>query len=105
MAAVPVYNFSELSGDGVEQLGQYEDILTAAHDKGIVNYPPSNANETYDVQSQRIRLQTFSSRLHLLGYLRHKISPKKNRQTTRRYQSCRFTISSRCQPQTRFLGR
>jgi hypothetical protein len=77
MAAVPVYNFSELSGDGVEQLGQYEDILTAAHDKGIVNYPPSNANETYDVQSQRIRLQTVSSRLHLLGYLRHKISPRR----------------------------
>lgn len=77
MATVPVYNFSELSGDGVEQLGQYEDILTAAHAKGIVNYPPANATETYDMQSQRIRLQTFSSRLHLLGYLRHKISPRK----------------------------
>jgi hypothetical protein len=77
MADVPIYNFSQLSGDGVAQLGQYEDILTDAHAKGIVNYPPANASETYDIESQRIRLQTFSSRLHLLGYLRHKISPKK----------------------------
>lgn len=67
---------TDLSGSYINQLGQFENILDTANKKGIINNTPDNTAETYDIESQRIRLQTIASRLWLLGYLPRKISHK-----------------------------
>ena len=79
MAKLPAYNNlpEELTGDYSKQLGQFDDILIEANKKGVINNPPTSDEETYDIEKQRIRLQTVASRLYLLGYLRNKISPRR----------------------------
>lgn len=67
---------TDLSGSYINQLGQFENILDKANKKGIINNTPDNTTETYDIDSQRIRLQTIASRLWLLGYLPRKIAHK-----------------------------
>ncbi len=79
MDVLPAYHMPDVneSGTFTDQLGQFEDILEDAQKKGIVNVPPSNKEETYNIESQRIRLQTVASRLFLLGYLPRKIRPRR----------------------------
>ncbi len=72
--SLPDYSLPDLSGSYINQLGQFENILEEANNIGIVNNTPGDANETYNVEDQRIRLQTITSRLWLLGYLPRKIS-------------------------------
>jgi hypothetical protein len=73
---LPNYNHTALAGDKINQLGQFDDILEDARQKGIINDVPSNESETFNYKTQQIRLQTIASRLYLLGYLKKKI-PKK----------------------------
>ena len=68
---------TDLSGSYINQLGQFENILDKANKKEKINNTPDNTTETYDIDSQRIRLQTIASRLWLLGYLPRKIAHKK----------------------------
>ncbi len=75
-SSLPEYPLTDLSGSYINQLGQFEDILEEANKKGLINNPPSDEEETYNFESQRIRIQTIASRLWLLGYLRRKISAK-----------------------------
>lgn len=72
---LPEYNLPELSGGPVNQLRQFDDILEKARDKGVVSDTPLNEEETYDLEKQRIRIQTIASRLWLLGYLPRKYKP------------------------------
>ncbi len=73
---MPAYNINDLSGSYIDQLGQFERIVLEANKNGIINNPPNNEVETYDLSSQRIRIQTIATRLWLLGYLPRRISPK-----------------------------
>ena len=75
-SSLPNFSISDLKGSHINQLGQFEEILEQANKKGIINNPPDNEEETYDINSQRIRIQTIASRLWLLGYLPRKISCK-----------------------------
>ena len=75
--ALPKYTPAALSGSAIDQIGQFEDILLEAGKEGVINDPPNSEAETYNIESQRIRLQTIAERLYLLGYLRNKIKPNK----------------------------
>ena len=75
--SLPDYTHGVLSGPTINQLGQFEKILEDAKGEGVINTPPDNETETYDYNSQRIRIQTIASRLWLLGYLPRKIRPEK----------------------------
>ncbi|WCL80889.1 hypothetical protein PPO43_13015 [Saprospira sp. CCB-QB6] len=68
---------ADFSGDKLEQLGQFEDLLQAAAKKGIVDAPDFDPSKTNNSQDQYIRLKTAANRLWLLGYLK----TKKLRQT------------------------
>ena len=74
---LPKYTLPKFSESPIDQIGQFEDILTEAGKNGVINVPPSSADETYNIESQRVRLQTIAERLYLLGYLRNKIKPNK----------------------------
>lgn len=73
--ALPVYNFPEVEGTPSQQLGMFESIFETAKVKGVVSATPQSDEETYQVQSQQVRIQTVASRLWLLGYLPEKIHP------------------------------
>ena len=75
--SLPKYTFGNLSGSHLNQLGQFERILNEASNKGIIARTPSNKDETYDINSQKVRLQTIATRLWLLGYLPRKINKRK----------------------------
>jgi len=77
MSGFPAYTLPEVSGSEVHQLGQFEDILEGVKKQGFVNSVPENKTEAFDVQNQKIRLQTIASRLYLLGYLRRRIKPRR----------------------------
>ncbi len=77
MARLPKYTLGDVSGAPVEQLGKFEIILDEASINGLVDNSPENASETYNMEMQRVRLQTIATRLYLLGYLRRKISPRR----------------------------
>jgi len=77
MNGLPDYNISDVSGSRIDELGHFEDIMEEANRKGLINKVPENEAETYDIKSQKIRLQTIATRLYLLGYLRNKIRPKR----------------------------
>jgi len=72
---MPDYTPGELSGGIPDQFEQFNKIIDEARRNGIINSPPGSDEETYDLQSQRIRIQTIASRLWLLGYLQRKIGP------------------------------
>jgi len=74
---LPKYTLPKFSESPIDQIGQFEDILREAGNKGVINVPPNSDAETYNIESQRIRLQTIAERLYLLGYLRNKIKPNK----------------------------
>ena len=74
---LPNYNHAALTGDKINQLGQFDDVLEDARLKGVINDVPKNTLETFDYKTQQIRLQTIASRLYLLGYLKKKIPNKK----------------------------
>ena len=65
------------SGSLVEPWGQFEDIVENAGNDWMIGIPPVNKKETYDIDSQRIRIQTIASRLWLLGYLPKKIHSRR----------------------------
>jgi len=73
---MPDYTPGELSGGIPDQFEQFNKIIDEARRNGIINSPPGSDEETYDLQSQRIRIQTIASRLWLLGYLQRKIGPR-----------------------------
>ncbi|MFB6342642.1 peptidoglycan-binding protein [Saccharicrinis sp. FJH62] len=73
---LPPYNHDALPDDPVDRLGAFEAILNDASKNGLVNDVPSNEEETYTLESQRIRLKTIASRLYLLGYLKRKVKAK-----------------------------
>ena len=79
MDILPAYNVSEVntSDSYIDQLGQFENILGEAEHKGIIHVVPSSEEETYNIENQRIRLQTVATRLFLLGYLPRRISPRR----------------------------
>ncbi len=77
MSDFPPYDLPDISGNSIDQLGQFEDILLKADKNGLVNSVPENEKETYDLEKQRIRLQTAATRLYLLGYLKRKIDSNK----------------------------
>ncbi len=72
----PKYNHTDLPEDPVNQYVYFEDILSDASKHGLVNEVPLNEEDTYKLESQRIRLQTIATRLYLLGYIKRKITPK-----------------------------
>lgn len=74
---LPPYDLADLSGTPIDQLDQFDNILNEAQRKGVVSYSPENEQETYNLTSQRIRIQTISSRLWLLGYLPRKIKSER----------------------------
>ncbi|NCB09898.1 MAG: hypothetical protein EOM73_17295, partial [Bacteroidia bacterium] len=65
------------SGSLVEPWGQFEDIVENAGNDWMIGNPPANKKETYDIDSQQIRIQTIASRLWLLGYLPKKIHSRR----------------------------
>jgi hypothetical protein len=73
MPNLPEFTQTELPDSYIDPLGQFEDILENAKSNGIINNPPVDEEETYNINSQRIRIQTIASRLWLLGYLPKKI--------------------------------
>ena len=75
--SLPDYGFAEPTGSPVDQLGKFEDILLAGKERGVVSSTPNSRAETYQIDKQRVRLQTVASRLWLLGYLPSKIPPEK----------------------------
>ena len=85
--SLPEYTPADLRGNAVDQLGQFDKILDEAKAKGIVHSSPNNERETYDVESQRIRIQTMASRLFLLGYLADKIEPEDIEENLERIKS------------------
>ncbi len=72
---LPVYDFPEIEGSPSQQLGMFENIFETAKVNGVVSTTPESDDETYEVKSQQVRIQTVASRLWLLGYLPKKISP------------------------------
>lgn len=77
MSGFPPYNYSEVSGTEIVQLGKFETILQGVEANGFVNKVPQNKSEAFEMQHQKIRIQTIASRLYLLGYLRRKFNPKR----------------------------
>ena len=71
---LPEYDLPGLSGNPVDQLGQFDTIVEQAIDKGVINDVPTSEQETFNYKKQQLRLQTIASRLHLLGYIRRKIA-------------------------------
>lgn len=65
-----------LSGGRINQFGQFEEMLEQVRSLGLVSDVPADRESTFDVPSQKIRLQAVSTRLYLLGYLPRKIQPK-----------------------------
>lgn len=72
MSSLPSYGFSDLTGNPTDQLGQFETIFEEAKKQGVVSALPESDEETYNFQSQQVRLHTVASRLWLLGYLPNK---------------------------------
>ncbi|WP_196888485.1 peptidoglycan-binding domain-containing protein [Aureivirga sp. CE67] len=68
----PSYDFLD-SKDAISKVVSFDALVTDASDKGIISDLPSSDKETYDFKKQRLRIQTFASRLYLLGYLKEKI--------------------------------
>ncbi len=85
--SLPENTPADLHGNIVDQLGQFDKILDEAKAKGIIHSSPKNERETYDVESQRIRIQTMASRLFLLGYLADKIEPENIEENLERIKS------------------
>jgi len=77
MSSFPKYNFPNVSGSEINQIGQFENILNGVEQHGFVNSVPENETEAFDMENQKIRLQTIASRLYLLGYLRREFNPKR----------------------------
>lgn len=77
MSGFPAYTYPKVSGTEVEQLGEFETILNGVEANGFVNKVPVNKTEAFEMQHQKIRIQTIASRLYLLGYLRRKFKPKR----------------------------
>lgn len=77
MSGFPKYEFSKVSGSEINQIGQFENILHGVEQHGFVNSVPENETEAFNVENQKIRLQTIASRLYLLGYLRREFNPKR----------------------------
>ena len=73
---LPDYNLADLSGGPIDQIDQFDNILDKAREKGVISDTPSDHVETFDLEKQRIRIQTIASRLWLLGYLPRKYEPK-----------------------------
>ena len=77
MSGFPAYKLPKVSGSEIEQLGKFENILQGVEDNGFVNKVPADKTEAFNMQHQKIRIQTIASRLFLLGYLRRKFNPKR----------------------------
>lgn len=75
--SLPELKNDGFSGSLVEPWGQFEDIVENAGNDWMIGNPPANKKETYDIDSQRIRIQTIASRLWLLGYLPKKIHSRR----------------------------
>lgn len=75
--SLPDIQLPSWEGDPVDQLGSLDDLLDRAAKDGIINQVPDSATQTYDIDVQRIRLQTISERLYLLGYLEREIPHKR----------------------------
>lgn len=77
MNGLPDYGITDVTGSRIDELGHFDEIMEEANRKGLVNKVPENEAETYDIKSQKIRLQTIATRLYLLGYLRRKIPSRR----------------------------
>ncbi|WP_046757100.1 peptidoglycan-binding domain-containing protein [Kordia jejudonensis] len=77
MSELPAYTYPEISGTVINQLGEFENILKGAENNGLVNKVPENKSEAFEMQHQKIRIQTIATRLYLLGYLRRQFNPKR----------------------------
>lgn len=70
----PQYPFDDaITGDqdtdSVEQLGEFDEILDHAHDKGVIDIAPVDKFSAENAQAHEIRNRTIAARLWLLGYL------------------------------------
>lgn len=74
--AFPEYTLGDLEGSHLDQIGKFEIILDQAEEKGVISHAATDTEDTYDLKTQRIRIQTIASRLYLLGYLSKKTTPK-----------------------------
>ncbi len=72
----PKFDKAEMSGPPDTQLCTFEGYMNGLEKHGLVNYVPTGLNESYNANSQGIRLQTIANRLYVLGYLRRRIKPK-----------------------------
>jgi len=77
MNGLPQYKIKSVPDSRIDELGQFEVIMEEANKKGLVNEVPKNEAEAYDIDRQKIRLQTIATRLYLLGYLRNKIPSRR----------------------------
>ncbi|WP_298418380.1 hypothetical protein [uncultured Kordia sp.] len=77
MSGFPAYTYREVSGTPINQLGGFETILNGVANNGFVNRVPVDKTEAFQMQHQKIRIQTIATRLYLLGYLRRDFKPKR----------------------------